>query len=326
MSVFRENGRFGVYIFFAISGFLITSLLLDEWNRTGGINLRSFYIRRAFRILPPLLAVLAVFGVLGWLGVLPVPLGKWLSTLFFANNYAPFGGSWYLGHFWSLSIEEHFYLVWPAILFVLGPRRAVPACVGLIAAVAVWRFVDLSLEITADWTTIRFDDRTDTQADGLMWGCLLALLFLDPIARQWVARITAGWRYWVLLGLLIATQARNVEDPLPQSVQLALRPFLVVLLVVATVTAPTSRLGRTLERPSMRWLGRISYSLYLWQQLFLVWDGFEVDRLRRLQSFPVGVMCAIGCAVLSHRFIEQPAIRTGRRIAARHRSGAARER
>ena len=251
--------------------------------------------------------------------MIPVPVDKWFSALFFAYNYVP-GGSWYLGHFWSLAIEEQFYLFWPIALVLLGARRGLKLCFALIAVIAVWRFVDLSMGLTDGWS-LNYIDRTDTQVDGLMWGCVYGILFLIvPAARARVASITAGWRYWALLAALVVTQFVNADQAFVQALQLAVRPALVALLVVGTVVAPKRTLGRLLELSTLRWLGRISYSLYLWQQLFLVWDEFESTAwLGRLQWFPLSVVLPIGLAVLSHRFVEQPFIRVGRRVASRVR-------
>lgn len=317
MDVFREDGRFGVYIFFAISGYLITSLLLDEMERTGGASLAAFYIRRAFRILPPLLVVLAVFGLLGVLGVIPIPGDKWLGSLFFVNNYTP-GEAWYLGHLWSLAIEEQFYVLWPTILVLCRPRLALRICVVLIAVVGVWRLVDMSFGITDSWPLF-VDDRTDTRVDGLLWGCLLAMTCRRADVRARVAAMTAGWRWWALLIALAVSQAADQGGAVVSSMQLAVRPALVALLVVGTVLTPTTRVARTLERPTWRWIGRLSYSLYLWQQLFLVWDRFDVPALAWAQWFPFSVACAFVMAWLSHRYIERPAVALGRRVAARVR-------
>lgn len=317
-NLFRENGRLGVAIFFAISGYLITSLLLDEFDRSGSASLRAFYVKRAFRILPPLLVVLATFGVLGLTGVIPIPLGKWLGSLLFVQNYTP-GGSWYLGHFWSLAVEEQFYVIWPILLVVCRPRRALRVCAGLIVAVALWRFVDLHNGITAS-SPLHFDDRTDTQLDGLLWGCLLAMTCRAPAVRDIVGRVTRGWRWWVLLAALVASQAAQADSAWGESAQRAVRPLLIGLIVVGTALAPATPIGRVLELPALRWVGRISYSLYLWQQLFLTWDGFEARRLEWVQWFPLSVAAAFTMAYLSHRFVERPTTAYGRRLAGRVRT------
>jgi peptidoglycan/LPS O-acetylase OafA/YrhL len=183
----------------------------------------------------------------------------------------------------------------------------------------VWRLVDLSLDLTAGWS-IHYEDRTDTQVDGLLWGCLLALLFVQPTARELVARVTAGWRYWAILAVLVVSQAATMTSAPGTAAQLAVRPILIVLLVIGTVVRPRAPVGRALEMRPLRWLGRISYSLYLWQQLFLVWDGFGVDELDVLQTFPVSVVAAITVATLSHRYVERPAISLGRRVASQVRA------
>jgi peptidoglycan/LPS O-acetylase OafA/YrhL len=316
--VFRENGRFGVYIFFAISGYLICSRLLAEEDRTGRIDLAGFYIRRAFRILPPLVVFLAVISVLAQVGVIDVPLAKWLGSLFFVNNYVP-GGSWYVGHFWSLAIEEHFYVMWPVLLVVLGRVRALRAGLGVIVVIAAWRLVDLSLELTAN-APIRYDDRTDVHLDALMWGCVFAIVCLEPAWRLRLGRLVDGWRWWALATLLVATQLTNADQPGVHALQLALRPLLVGLLVVGTVLHPGSSTGRLLERRTMRWMGRISYSLYIWQQLFLVWDDFAAPQLSAVQRLPVSLACAFACAIISFRFVERPMTALGRSLAHR-RSG-----
>lgn len=321
MNVFHQNGRFGVYIFFAISGYLITTLLLDELDRNGEVRLASFYLRRAFRILPPLFVVLAVFGVLGIADVIPMPPGRWLSALLFTENYSPSRGTWYLGHVWSLAVEEHFYLLWPAILVLLKPRWALRVAFALIAAVALWRLVDLSFGVTSG-LGLRFDDRTDTQFDGLLWGCVLAIVCRRAVYRERFAALTRGWFWWGWFVALVASQVVNLDAPALFSMQLAARPILIALLVIGTVVIPARRLAAMLELPVLRWLGRISYSLYLWQQLFLVWDGFEVDELAWVQWFPMNVAAAILMAVLSYRFVERPTIAIGRRLSAQVREGS----
>lgn len=319
--VIRENGRFGVYVFFAISGYLICSRLLVDEQRCGRIDLGEFYLRRAFRIIPPLVVVLATFGVLGMIGVIPIPFGRWLASLLFVNNYVR-GGSWYLGHFWSLAIEEHFYLLWPPLLVWVGRTRALRLSVVLVIAVSVWRYIDLAFSVTEGYG-LRFDDRTDVQFDGLMWGCILAIVCLDPQNRLRLAQALRGGRYWAVLALVVITQAPDLSNALLEALQLTLRPLLMSLLVVGTILHATSPLGRTLERPTMRRVGRISYSLYLWQQLFLAWDAFEVTGLRAVQWFPLSVACALACATASHVLIERPMMRTGKRLAERRRARCA---
>jgi peptidoglycan/LPS O-acetylase OafA/YrhL len=134
-------GDKGVEIFFAISGFLICTRLLQEHHDTGRIGLKSFYLRRAFRILPPYFLYLVILASIAAAGVVQVAPIEWWSCGFFFRNYIPdlappFSG-WYTGHFWSLSIEEHFYLFWPLMLVLCGNARARSAVVALAFLVMV---------------------------------------------------------------------------------------------------------------------------------------------------------------------------------------------
>ncbi len=187
-------GAMGVSIFFALSGFLITRRLMDE----GRIDLASFYRRRAFRILPPIIAYLAVLWMLGFRGQL-------LASLLFVRNYitptAP--QAWYTGHFWSLAIEEHFYLLWPASLYVAGFRRARWIAPALALMVAGWRAADLHY----NWIG-RLDPalrgslaRTDYRLGTLLFGCAIALVWDDPRVRALFEQVVAAhsqcWPQWL---------------------------------------------------------------------------------------------------------------------------------
>src|SRR5579884_1343639 len=137
-------GALGVHMFFALSGFLITYRLLEEHAQTGAIHLKAFYRRRVRRILPPALLYLGVIAVVGpMLGLLPTSPKEILACLFFYRNlYQPaMPSAWYTAHFWSLSIEEQFYLFWPFFLILWGPakRRARIAALALIVANVIWR-------------------------------------------------------------------------------------------------------------------------------------------------------------------------------------------
>src|SRR5580698_2166379 len=133
LGAIRPIGALGVHMFFALSGFLITYRFIEEHQQTGRIDLRAFYRRRVRRILPPAIIYLAVLAVLGaGLHLLPVSWSEIAASLFFYRNI--FQGGWYTGHFWSLSLEEQFYLVWPVILVALGAARARIAAILMIGA------------------------------------------------------------------------------------------------------------------------------------------------------------------------------------------------
>lgn len=312
-------GLFGVQIFFGLSGFLITSRLIADERGHGRISLASFYIRRAFRIMPASLAFLAVVGLLAWAGVLPVSFGRWIGTVLFFANYSTAQESWYLGHFWSLAVEEHFYFVWPLVFLVLG---AVPGRVRFALAVAIgvalWRAVDFKFAITGA-SPDRFWGRTDIEADAIAWGVVVALLYSGG---AWRARLEALLRVPATVPALIAFLVLGLVFPAQDW------KLMFLLVTLKAVAIPLLILGamleegilfKLLETPVLRLIGRLSYSLYLWQQLFLVWAGSAVPAMEPLQHFPLNVVMAVACAGLSMVFVERPMIGLGHRITARLR-------
>lgn len=164
-----RHGSLGVDIFFGISGLLICGRLLEEEEQLGKISLASFYIRRTFRILPPALTYLATIAVLAALGSIVVRPWEWLSCVFFFRNYVYAGQFfWYTAQFWSLAVEEHFYLVFPAILLLCGSRRARWVVVALALLVAAWRSFDFRERWL--WSALpgaSFYERTDIRFDSL---------------------------------------------------------------------------------------------------------------------------------------------------------------
>jgi peptidoglycan/LPS O-acetylase OafA/YrhL len=314
------HGGFGVDLFFGISGLLICGRLLDENQRTGGISLGAFYIRRAFRILPPAFAYLAVVGLLAIAGVIVVSPLEWLSSVFFARNYIvmPSHLGWYTGHFWSLAVEEHFYLIWPAMLVTLGSARARRYVPAIAIAVALWRAIDFHLFHSQIWPGVLSDnifERTDTRFDALLWGCWIALIASVPAYRETMARRLSPS---VITGLILALIACNVFVP---PLQMAWQSFLVPVILAGTVLNPTILLGRLLEASPMRWIGRISYSLYLWQQLFLV--HAKIPRplpLGRLQDWPLNIVAVFVCASASYYLLERPLVAFGHSLSTRYLS------
>jgi peptidoglycan/LPS O-acetylase OafA/YrhL len=301
-----QLGAFGVDIFFALSGLLITTLLLREAGE-GRLSLPGFYVRRAFRILPPLLVFLAVAVALrriepGW---------ELLSSVFLFRNYLPpeLGGH-ASGHLWSLSIEEHFYLLWPAFLaFVAlgkGPRVVAYAAIGA----GLWRIADVENGFTAAWLgDLPPHFRTDLRLDALLWGCFAAFLLSDAKTREW-ARLRVGQAWFA--GLAAVAVVCIVIYSYLAGLWLAM---LLPMLLVLTVLHPEWAVSRVLDAAPVRFVGRISYSLYLWQQLFLVPGWLSQDVAGGI-GFPLNVLLAVGAAVASYYLVERPCMAYGRGLAA----------
>lgn len=314
------EGQYGVDLFFAISGFLICTRLLRERERTGRICLASFYVRRTFRILPPYLTFLAVLGVITSIGVLALSRWEFVSCVLFFRNYLP--NDWagrdgvFTYHFWSLSVEEHFYLLWPSILIVLGRSRWAPwGAFALGLAIALWRGLDARLDLFMRLTGCPVGSfaRTDTRLDGLIFGCWIALLLDVPGAREWLTRAARPVNWFLLLGLFLAVIFFPARFPVFRTWISLLAP----LLIVGTVLRPHDPPGRLLEQAPLRWVGRISYSLYLWQQLFMLRDADTTPFLGPLEVFPLNWVALFACALTSYHLIETPMIARGHRLARR---------
>jgi peptidoglycan/LPS O-acetylase OafA/YrhL len=306
-------GAVGVHLFFAISGFLITNRLLEEAETAGRVSLRAFYIRRAFRILPAALAYLAALCVLGFgLGWIPLTGGQIVSSALFFRNYwvEPAARSWYTGHYWSLSVEEHFYLLWPGLLVLLGMRRARWAAPALACLFAAWRGLDTLngwvAALNPAWRDLV--GRTDYRMDGLLWGCSAAFVWDSRRAREWLA---ARGRAEYGLIAIAAMAALLVAKP-PGYV--ALLAWLMPVPLLLTAAHPRGWFGGLFEAGPARWFGRLSYSVYLWQMLFLTAYGIPVS-LGWAQQFPINLVLVLACACGSYYFVERPLRKWGRLLA-----------
>jgi peptidoglycan/LPS O-acetylase OafA/YrhL len=305
----------GVDVFFAISGFLICGLLLREYEETGDISLRGFYIRRFFRILPPYYVSLATICAAGAFLALPFNFADVPSCLLFFRNYRPLGideyGGFYTAHYWTLAVEEHFYLLWPMLLLAARPKRAGRAAFLLAMMVFAWRVIEARFHLLAGvLPPANFLARSDIRMDALLWGCLAAIYF--PDIQRLAARIRFS-QFWVVPATIIVI-AQKMHPP----GQILLNAVLLPVLVVSTVIQPYSVLGRVLEWPPLRWIGTISFSLYLWQELFLPGPATELARggFRFLQQPPWNLLAILVCACLSRYLIEIPMTRLGHRISA----------
>jgi peptidoglycan/LPS O-acetylase OafA/YrhL len=298
-------GAFGVDIFFGLSGLLITRLLLEEWNATGSFHLQQFYVRRAFRILPPVFVFLAVYMAAG----LFKSTTEVVSSLLFFRNYVPsrltgFG----TGHLWSLAVEEHFYLIWPGLLALLGPRRSRPTAAWLALGFGLWRMIESQLATTL-LPEVPAHFRTDLRLDALLWGCLIAFLLDGASERESFARQTR-WPYWLAVVAFAILCVRYYSPA--TSVGVAL---LIPIILAGTLVHPHWWISRALGWGPLAWLGRISYSLYLWQELFLT-PGWEPS-LQWWRHWPWNLLASFAAATVSYYLVEKPLIHTGRRFAVR---------
>lgn len=304
-------GSLGVNSFFVLSGFLITSLLLRERERSGTIDLRAFYVRRVRRIFPAFYTFLGIVAVLAFAGVLAIDPRTLAYDAFFVRNYA-FGvpGDWWTGHTWSLAVEEQFYLIWPALL-VFGGVRAGWKFIGACIVGAPLLRVGVYLVLPAYRPYI--DIMLPTHVDTLMFGCALGTLvalrsprlagFTVERARLWTGLALLA----VLLGFFLEVRFRGIYR---FPIGLTLEGLASVLVVALVVVHPASAPARALGWAPLAWLGRLSYSLYLWQQMFVTPHHLNATIFGR---FPLTIVATVVVAVASYYLIEQPCLRLGRK-------------
>jgi peptidoglycan/LPS O-acetylase OafA/YrhL len=288
---------------------LITTLLLREAAK-GEINLRGFYVRRAFRILPPLFVFLATGVVLDSIR----PGVELLSSVFLFRNYIPSSLAGHAtGHLWSLSIEEHFYLIWPALLTFAAIRKNSRSVAYLAIAAGLWRIADMENGFTASlFADLPQHFRTDRRLDALLWGGFAAFLLNDAKTAAWIReRAQPGW---LAAGIALAVTGAVIYSGLA-GLWLAM---LLPLLLLLTLLHPEWRFSRILDARPVSFVGRISYSLYLWQQLFLV-PGWSAEA-SWWTAFPINLALAFAAAIASYYLIEKPCMNYGRKLAVRLRS------
>ncbi len=305
-------GGLGVLAFFVLSGFLITWLLLKEEERYGAVSLRLFYTRRALRIFPAFYVYWLL--LVGALVVFHKRLvgGQALASFFYCNNYYqalrgdPNTG---LSHTWSLAIEEQFYLLWPlAFLLLRRNGRRMAFLLGGIAAVWVWREA-LIFGLQRDQGYIY--EAFDARADHLMMGCLLAVALREGAAAGLWRRLCArSALLWGTLGLLAVSVALNVRfgTGYRDAVGFAIDPILVAALLVQAIGWPRAGFARVLNWGPVRYLGTISYSIYLYQQML-------IDPAKKLAaqwpalSLPFTMAAVVAAASASYWIVERPFLR-----------------
>jgi peptidoglycan/LPS O-acetylase OafA/YrhL len=304
----QNVGQFGVQLFFAISGLLICGRLLDDEEKHGSFSLRVFYIRRLFRIQPAAITFLLVTGILGVMKIIPMPAGAFFTSLLgvrnlYTVNLGQFPSVLYTNHFWSLGVEEQFYLFLPAILFIVRRNRI--AILGLLSIVAIaWasfahRFHNVGAENPV---------RTDLQLGVLLFAATLALLLKQPIYKAWLTKWTIALATAAIVALGVSLclmhnhySALIVDCGFP-------------MVILATILHPRLRWSMILESAPLLYVGRISYSAYLWQQLFFVnFANFPQANgiLGRLQEWPLNLLATVVLANTSYFLIEKPMIRLG---------------
>lgn len=296
---FSAGGVVGVTMFFTLSGFLITSLLLEERVRSGRVALGAFYARRAYRLLPALVALvvvmLAASVVLG-----PDILEPWhaLTALFYVANWFRASGDWLgsVSHTWSLSIEEQFYMLWPLVLILAGRNWKV---LGWVAGVGAAVAVALRLLLWGGGAGLdRVYFGTDTRADAILIGCALAV---------WMHRGTVGTSHPVLATVL--TVAAVACSVIGGAFSYLWSPLLVSALTAGVIwIVTTGTYSGWLQHRALTLIGQRSYGLYLWHVpvMTLLLHSPKLEIVPMVARIPLLIGLSWLLTVLSWRFVEKP--------------------
>lgn len=318
-------GGLGVTIFFFISGFLITTLLLREKSAIGSVSIRKFYIRRFLRLEPELFAYILISALIG-IAYIGIPrVGDFLSAFFYVTNYYELTADaeftvanirW--PQLWSLAVEEHYYLTFPLLFvtFIATPRRflviLMSVCVGLLA----WRSFLISRGAPPLYTYLA----TDTRLDSIAFGCLGSLILwrynsaLAYFPRALRLALPSGLAL-ILLSLVIRSEF--LRDTVRYSLQ-----GIALMMIVAGLFTPTGRVALLfLDMPVMRWMGRMSFAAYLWHsewlyagEHFLFKDAGALSLGLKILFALAGCAVTFGIAAISHRCIYRPVLGLRRRF------------
>jgi peptidoglycan/LPS O-acetylase OafA/YrhL len=324
-----QGGIVGVDVFFVLSGFLITSLLLKERDKTGGISFRAFWVRRAYRLFPALVCAI-VFAVV---------LSRWVSPserhqtliavppvlLYVGNWWAVFGPGHSLGLLspdWSLAVEEQFYVVWPLVAAVWLARTAdrgrAALIIGVLAILDVVWLVTASLVLNLNNVYMR----TDTHAMGLLAGSALALLLARPKSLTLTPRYAKALQGLGVVAVLAICGVTLImrQTPASEAMAITVGTAAAALLLVGMLLVPTGWLANLFEIRVAKWIGVRSYGIYLFNYPIsvILLTRLHTHNTTRLALSTIGILISIAVAAASYKWVEQPFLaRKARYTAAR---------
>jgi len=292
------SGKTGVAVFFVISGYLITTILMEEKKTNFKIDFKNFFLRRFFRLFPAffvfMMVLLSFFILTGRTN--QNIFEAWGISFFYLYNFVPYGERRIaeLGHTWSLAIEEQFYLGWPLIInFINQHLIKIILVVSFFAFILFKNFYD-SLSISSVFESYRL---TVPGAFPVILGCLVALFYQSNVLSGNNFILTLGF-FLFLCSLWLPIGNQVILSQLNFFIQ----PIGVALILNSVVKNKNSGLVKFLEIPIFIWIGRLSYSIYLWQGLFLKNGPGSVFWI---QQFPQNICLTVLCALLSFYLVEK---------------------
>ncbi|HEY9758426.1 MAG TPA: acyltransferase [Oculatellaceae cyanobacterium] len=324
---FKYGGWAGVDVFFVISGFLITAILLKERDRSGTISLINFYKRRALRLMPVFYLWIVVTTIWRLCANTFVPCAAAVSSVYLTDYDMALGWGAVMGSgfeiAWSLSVEEKFYLLWPSVVRFFR-KSLMP--IGLLAIVACSAWRAYLICHGAPW--MRISSAFDTKLDAIMIGCAAAILVNNVRTQVWLTKYLRSGLVSLALLALIVFFVRGMGHPcgvfttqaklLYWNVRVPCFNLVVAALIVSLCSNPQGIGGRILSIPPLAWIGRISYSIYLWHMaafMFAVWFGAECGFLTNSNKELLQYSCTILFAAISYYFVETPFLKLKERFA-----------
>jgi peptidoglycan/LPS O-acetylase OafA/YrhL len=309
--LFLDNAKFGVNVFFVLSGFLITSMLLVEETKNNFISLKRFYLRRTFRIFPAYYFLLLVYLLLQAGGIFRLPTESWITSILYLK-FLNWQLDWPTAHFWSLSIEEMFYLFWP-LCFKKFPRYRNRIALLIVILVPVIRALDANFN-SENSNELSFFLRVDA----IMWGCIFALY--KEYIQGLISKAAKASKLILLTPILVIGLLKVIEilnEPFDLHFGIFNVPIggtmgsisqICIGLIIFISFTYKNGWYRFLNLPVLNIIGTLSYSLYLWQQLF-----FDKS-LNSFSTFPLNFLFIVLIACFSYYVIEKPALRLKRRF------------
>lgn len=301
-------GELGVRIFFTISGFLITFLLLKERAKNGRVNLKAFYMRRLLRIFPVfyayLLFVVSFNLFMGWHISALIFFGAFLYT----QNFALWGSNWLIAHSWSLAVEEQFYLLWPALFRKLNRNKIAVIWIVILIIGSLMRSLHYKFPAFSNYLLAPFF----MNADFLFSGCFLAYLFFyqSEVLIKWIQKVNPASVYFSILFLWFFSrfEMHPVYHKLMVPVAGTIINFCICFLLTYFLVVKNSAGFKFLNQPFISFIGTLSYSLYVWQQFFLVPSYHPASRFWWTQ-FPQNFFLVFVAALISWQVVEKPFLR-----------------
>ncbi len=291
-----DVGYLGVRVFFVISGYLITTLLLKEHGKTGTISLVGFYARRAFRIFPAFYAFIMAMAIADALGAISLRDRDVIHALTYTMNYH-YERSWELGHLWSLSIEEQFYLLWPALVLLVKPRWTGQVALAMVVLAPVMRAAALFVLPGSDVIMEAYPCVMDAIAAGSLLA--VAQTRLDR-SERYQRFLRSPWFLVVPAAVVLANIPLGIAA-IDYTTDISVMNLGLALVVDRCVRIDRGPIFELLNTRALVWVGTMSYSIYLWQEPFLNHYASST-----YTAWPVNLILAMICAVASYHLVEKP--------------------